>query len=164
MRFSATLALCAAPLALAGSLQLDLMKRGGAAVEVSSSSGSGESKKGTSNSNGGGNNVQISQSSTSITEVIVIWVNNGGNSATSTVNSMANVGAATAAAAAATHTVSLWDSTHKKKANVTKGYGRWWHKSCLHTRHPQRRSWRHGCFYFHEHQPHSYPIRFHYSL
>jgi hypothetical protein len=131
MRFSATLALCAVPLALAGSLQLDLMKRGGAAVEVATSnSGPGESKKGSDNSKSGGNNVQISQSSTSITEVIVIWVNNGGNSATSTVNSMANVG--TAAAAAATHTVSLQDSMHKKNANTIEGYGRWWHQSCLH--------------------------------
>jgi len=109
MRFSATLALCAAPLALAGSLQVDLMKRGAVGVEVASSSnsGSGVSKKGSENGKSGGNNIQISQSSTSVTEVIVIWVNNGGNAATSTVNSMANVG--TAGAAAATHTVSLQD-------------------------------------------------------
>lgn len=91
MRFSAALSLCAAPLALAGTLQADLVERGAVGVEVATEGKSGS-------------NVAISQSSTQVTEVIVIWVNDGGNSATSTVNSMQALG--TASAAAATHTVS----------------------------------------------------------
>ncbi|KAF4618118.1 hypothetical protein G7Y89_g14991 [Cudoniella acicularis] len=85
MRFSAALALCAAPLALAGSLQADLARRGSVGVEVQQS---GSSKD-----------------TTQITEIIVIWVNNGGNSQTSTVNSAASVSAGSAAAA--THQVTV---------------------------------------------------------
>ncbi|TVY50029.1 putative GPI-anchored cupredoxin [Lachnellula occidentalis] len=104
MKFSAALALCAAPLALAGSLQVDLMKRGAVSVEVSQggdSSGSQKSNAGSDSKNN--NNAAKGQSSSSITEVIILWVNNGGNAATSSVNSAQAVGTA----AAATHTVTV---------------------------------------------------------
>jgi len=105
MKFSAALALCAAPLALAGSLQVDLMKRGAVGVEVSSggSSGSQKSSSSSNKDSSGGS----SQSSTSITEVIILWVNNGGNSQTSTVNA---VGSSSGTAAAATHSVTVGGS------------------------------------------------------
>jgi hypothetical protein len=89
---SSVLALCAAPLALAGTLQDALVGRQAVGVEVQQSGGS------SGKSNVGG-------SSTSITEVIIIWVNNGGNSQTSTMNSAMAV-AGTAAASMQTHTVS----------------------------------------------------------
>jgi len=66
MRFSAVAALCAAPLALAGTLQADLAARG-VGIEEGLNSG----------------NVVLQSSS--ITEVIIIWVNNGGGSPTTTV-------------------------------------------------------------------------------
>jgi hypothetical protein len=90
MRFSAVAALCAAPLALAGTLQADLVARGvgieaeGVSVESNESRGKENSKnlsnKGDSR-NGGGNLVV----SNSITEIIIIWVNNGGGAPTTTI-------------------------------------------------------------------------------
>ncbi|TVY46565.1 putative GPI-anchored cupredoxin [Lachnellula cervina] len=107
MKFSSALTLCAAPLALAGSLQVDLMKRGAVGVEVSQESSSSGSQKSNAASNSKNNNNNAAkgnaQSSTSITEVIILWVNNGGNAATSSVNSAQAVGTA----AAATHTVTV---------------------------------------------------------
>ncbi|TVY34125.1 hypothetical protein LSUB1_G006211, partial [Lachnellula subtilissima] len=105
MKFSAALALCAAPLALASSLQVDLMKRGAVGVEVSQQSSSSGSQKSSSDSKNSNNNnaAKGQQSSTSITEVIILWVNNGGSATTSSVNSAQAVGTA----AAATHTVTV---------------------------------------------------------
>ncbi|TVY23750.1 putative GPI-anchored cupredoxin [Lachnellula hyalina] len=110
MKFSAALALCAAPLALASTLQVDLMKRGAVDVEVSQQSGSSGSQKSSSDSKSSNNNAAANnnaakgqQSSTSITEVIILWVNNGGSATTSSVNSAQAVGTA----AAATHTVTV---------------------------------------------------------
>jgi len=112
MRFSAITAVCAAPLALAGTLQADLFARGAVASEVGLSvdtgiSSGGNSKsnsnsKSSDNNNNGGNNVII-QEDTTINEVIIIWVNNGGGQATTTVTSTTTV--AGAAAVVATHTV-----------------------------------------------------------
>jgi hypothetical protein len=151
MRFSAITALCAAPLALAGTLHAELVARGvvgvEAGVQVSRSdamSGSGEpgnskssynsddyegsssynngdsssyNNGGSSSYNNGGSssynngdnydnngNNAIVQQSNSVTEVIVIWVNYGGNSATTVVNTAQAIASATAAAA--THSVS----------------------------------------------------------
>ncbi|TVY13340.1 putative GPI-anchored cupredoxin [Lachnellula arida] len=111
MKFSSALALCAAPLALAGSLQVDLMKRGAVGVEVSQQSGSSGSQKSNAASNSKNNNnnnnnaakANNGQSSTSITEVIILWVNNGGSSQTSSINSAQAVGTGTAPGA--THSV-----------------------------------------------------------
>lgn len=69
MRFSTIAALCAAPLALAASLDVGLVER----------------------------------ESITITEVIVIWINLGGESTTKTINTQSSVAAG--AAAAVTHTV-----------------------------------------------------------
>lgn len=102
MRFSTALSVCAAPLALASSLQAELFKRG--AVDVEVATGGGQSNSKNNNNNNNGNSIEVAQSSTSVTEVIIIWVNNGGNSATSTVNPPQALGT-TAGAAAATHTV-----------------------------------------------------------
>jgi plastocyanin len=112
MRFSAITAMCAAPLALAGTLQADLFARGAVGSEVGLSVdteiGSSGNSKSSSNSNSkssnnnGGNNVII-QEDTTINEVIIIWVNNGGGQATTTVTSTTTV--AGAAAVIATHTV-----------------------------------------------------------
>jgi plastocyanin len=88
MRFSAVVALCAAPLALAGTLQADLIARGAGHED---------------GANGGGNLVV---ESTSITEVIIIWVNNGGGAPTSTVQAQSTIaGAAAPPGSQATHTV-----------------------------------------------------------
>ncbi|RDL38047.1 uncharacterized protein BP5553_05480 [Venustampulla echinocandica] len=99
MRFSAGLALCAAPLALAGLLQAEMPKR---AVEVQVSNSNSNSRGGNGNGNGNGNN-RGNNNAVGVTEVIIVWVNNGGGAATNTVNSA--VAAATAGGAAATHTV-----------------------------------------------------------
>jgi len=122
MRFSAITAMCAAPLALAGTLQADLFARGAVGSEagvsvdtgISSSGNSKSSSDSSSNSdsksssnNGNSNNVII-QESTTINEVIIIWVNNGGGQATTTVTSTTTV--AGAAAVAATHTVTVGGS------------------------------------------------------
>lgn len=114
MRFSAIAAMCAAPLALAGTLQADLFARGTVGSEVglsvdtgissggNSKSSSDDNSKSSNNYNDGGNNIII-QESTTINEVIIIWVNNGGGQATTTVTSTTTV--AGAASVVATHTV-----------------------------------------------------------
>lgn len=97
MRFSTIAALCAAPLALAGTLQADLAARGAVGLEariadkdlmMDSSS------------------VNIEQS-VSVEDVLIIWVNNGGGAATSTVTDTVTV---TSGGTSATHSVSLTNS------------------------------------------------------
>jgi len=120
MRFSAVLSLCAAPLALAGTLQQDLVARGVKGLEVarsdsksggsdfSSGSKSDSSKSDYSKGSSGSDVVLVQQSITN--EVIVIWVNNGGGAATQTVTDTVTVtqnGGETAAAAVATHQVTV---------------------------------------------------------
>jgi len=129
MRFSAVTAFCAAPLALAGTLQQDLVARGAMGVEVGppqggpskqnnqkSNSNDNNNQKSNNNNNynggGNGNTVLIQQSQ--INEIVVIWVNNGGGAATSTVTDTVTVtaaggaqGTAGAAAAVATHQVTV---------------------------------------------------------
>jgi hypothetical protein len=117
MRFSAVAALCAAPLALAGTLQADLIARGAVGVEagvsvessVTESQGEKDSKSQSNgnNRNDGGNLAVESQSGASITEIIIIWVNNGGGAPTSTVQAQSTIaGAAAPPGSQATHTVS----------------------------------------------------------
>jgi len=112
MRFSAVVALCAAPLAFAGTLQADLVARGavgikaeGVSVESSAESRGNEKSKDSSsggNKKSGGNDV-----SNSVTEIIIIWVNNGGGAPTSTMKSQATFSLQQGAPAAAqTHNVS----------------------------------------------------------
>jgi hypothetical protein len=108
MRFAAVAALCAAPLALAGALQAEIVPRGALDLRTTGSDsgkGSGDSGKKDSqgNYNGGSNVVNVIQADASVTEIIVIWVNNGGGAATQTVGTTI---ATSGAAAAATHTVS----------------------------------------------------------
>jgi len=92
MRFSAVAALCAAPLALASSLQADLVARGALNAE----------KRNTVIVQESGN------SGSSTTEVIIVWVNNGGaGQATQTINSALSAIASSTIAAAATHTVTV---------------------------------------------------------
>ncbi|PSS27198.1 hypothetical protein M430DRAFT_130471 [Amorphotheca resinae ATCC 22711] len=95
MRFSAVATLCAAPLALAGTLQADLVERGAVELET-----------GISISNGKGGNSKSSGSS--VDEIIVIWVNEGGGAATSTVtNTVTVTDASGTSAAKATHSVTV---------------------------------------------------------
>jgi hypothetical protein len=108
MRFSVVTALCAAPLALAGTLQAELVARGAMAGSENKQIAN-DPKAGPQNSNSKANNnigqTQIVQSTTE--EVIIIWFNNGGTAATSTVTNTVTVtaqaaaGAATAAGSAA---------------------------------------------------------------
>jgi len=95
MRFSAIAALCVAPLALATSLQADLVARGAVSAEANSNAG---------------NTVVVQESGlTSTTEVIIIWVNNGGGAATQTINSaQTTIGSSTISAA--THEVTVGGS------------------------------------------------------
>lgn len=93
MRFSAVAALCAAPVVLASSLQADLVARGAVIAEGAK----------------GGNSITVQEvGAVSSTEVIVIWVNNGGGAATKTVTETQTViGSSTIAPAAIqTHNVS----------------------------------------------------------
>ena len=109
MRFSVITALCAAPLAFAGTLQADLAARGAVGLEarvagsdVSSSKDTG-SKSSNSNSNSKSDNNVLIEQSTTVNEVIIIWVNNGGGAATSTVTDTVTV---TGGGSPATHSVS----------------------------------------------------------
>lgn len=96
MRFSAVAAMCAAPLALASSLQADLVARG--ALDAEKRNTVVVQQSGNNGNNGG---------SSSSTEVIVIWVNNGGaGQATQTINSaMSTIASSTISAATQTVTV-----------------------------------------------------------
>jgi len=120
MKITTIAALCAAPLALAGTLDMDLRSRGLLQdrndIIIATESSQTSSSKGGKDDNsknappqgkvsppGGNNNADITTiTTTGETEVILIWVNEGGGAATSTVNAAA---AATANAAAATQTV-----------------------------------------------------------
>lgn len=81
MRYSAVAALCAAPLALAGMLQAEVIPRG---LQAREKQGGG----------GGKEAVQL----VSTTTIIIVWVNPGGGAPTSQVHP-------TQAQPAATHTV-----------------------------------------------------------
>jgi len=124
MRFSVVAALCAAPLALAGTLQAELVGRGVVGLEHRSESSSSKESGAKSSSSGskssntdskfsGNTVVNVVQSINE--EVIIIWVNNGGGAATQTVTNTVTVTAGTngAAAAIATHQVrfSFWRKT-----------------------------------------------------
>ncbi|PBP21734.1 serine-threonine rich protein [Diplocarpon rosae] len=102
MKFPAITALCAAPLALAGSFDADLYARGTVESPLALRK---EHLGGSSRGSAGGNgniNVNIGQS-TSITEVIIIWINQGGNAQTQTFATTIPVAAMPTAIA--THTV-----------------------------------------------------------
>ncbi|KAG9234817.1 hypothetical protein BJ875DRAFT_440943 [Amylocarpus encephaloides] len=109
MRFTTVLALCAAPLAMAGTPQDGLFVRTEMAMKESKpeegkmgeaampAEGSKSMKEGEA-----GSNVHVAvEGGSSKTEIIIIWVNNGGGEATKTMNTPAGTGAA----AAATHSV-----------------------------------------------------------
>lgn len=109
MRTSAIAALCIAPLALAGSLDAGLRSRGkvserdGLALPRGyHSDGHHSSSKDESFSSSNDNSEISSITQVSETEVILIWLNEGGSATTNTVNSVA---AATASLATQTHIV-----------------------------------------------------------
>jgi hypothetical protein len=145
MRFSTITALCAAPLALAGTLQADLAARGAVGVEVSASSqditkssSNKDSNKDSNQDNKGSNSgSNVIEESTTIDEVIIIWVNEGGGAATSTVTNTVTVTAdGTSGTAAATHSVSQFVSFRPELyTNSLKGYRWWFSWTCLHARH-----------------------------
>lgn len=127
MRFSAVVALCAAPLALAGSF--DLLRAREANLMRRQESVQVQAAKGGNN----GASVEVKQSNngnTQVTEIIIIWVNQGGNAATSTVNSaMTQTGGA--AVSGATHTVSTSIFSSTRNANICTGRCRRCRRSCL---------------------------------
>lgn len=90
MRSSVIAALCAAPLALAGNLQHDLVGRGVVTPELAERSSELVVRA---------NDITIVQAKSE--DVIIIWTNNGGGAATKTVTEVQTV----TQAAAATHTV-----------------------------------------------------------
>ncbi|KAH8596493.1 Cupredoxin [Bisporella sp. PMI_857] len=101
MKYSAVAVLCAAPLVLAGSFFADLTARGQAELEVRSNH---ESEKKESN------NKEVTVVEATNSDIIIIWVNNGGGAATQTITETKTVTAGAtegAAAAAATHTVTV---------------------------------------------------------
>lgn len=110
MKFCAIAALCTAPLALAGTLQADLAARGAVEMEarragkdmMMDSSKDGMGPQGNSRGSNSESGVIIEQSVTA--DVLIIWVNNGGGAATSTVTDTVTV---TAGGTSATHSVSL---------------------------------------------------------
>lgn len=103
MRFSAIATLAAAPLALANSLQSDLSARGLVDRQVDVTVEQGDASTLSSLASQG-----ISVASGSATEIILIWVNNGGGAPTQTINAMSSV--AGASASAATHNVTVGGS------------------------------------------------------
>jgi len=116
MKITAFAALCAAPLALAGTLDSSVRREviGERNDFVVGAKNGGKSEKPSnskdSSNSGGNDNSQISSiTSTETTEVILIWVNAGDNAATSTVNSAAATSAVSASAA--THTVAVGGAT-----------------------------------------------------
>lgn len=121
MRISAIAAVCTAPLALAGTLDMELRNRGSLSErdgglseiisDLSGSSSKGEDSEksssyssSSSGSSGGNDNSQITTiEQIESTEVILIWLNAGADATTTTINSAA---ATMASTAAATYTVS----------------------------------------------------------
>ncbi|RFU25193.1 hypothetical protein B7463_g11140, partial [Scytalidium lignicola] len=97
MKFSAIVALCAAPLALAGVLKAEVVPRkNDDSIQFVGGGGGGSKSSGKSSGS-----VVIQENI--INEVIIIWVNNGGDATTQTVNSASAVNSA--AGVAQTHTV-----------------------------------------------------------
>jgi hypothetical protein len=104
MRFSAVAALCAAPLVLAGAINQPAPRMSNQGIEVSVQDGNSKSSdsKGSDNGNSGSSK----SSASSVDEVIIIWVNEGGGAATSTVtNTVTVTDASGTSAAKATHSV-----------------------------------------------------------
>jgi len=113
--------LCAAPLALAGTLQADLVGRGVVDLEhrsesfesspnkaSGSKSSSSQKSSGSKSSNSNEDTTVLNVVQSVNEEVIIIWVNNGGGAATQTVTNTVTVTAGSngaAAAAVATHSV-----------------------------------------------------------
>jgi hypothetical protein len=123
MRFSTIAALCAAPFALATSLEDGLVMRG--AME---SSDKNSEKNNNDNNNKGGKDVVVAASETvSITQVIVIWVNLGGTATTQTINTVTE----TAGAAAVTHTVSFIVCWYELERLIDLGHCWWKCWTCL---------------------------------
>jgi len=120
MKVAAVAALCAAPLAFAGSLDMNLRSRGlledrnsivlgsTETSEIGQGKKSHDSSKDSQQAKNNNDNEITSIQSTDTTEVILIWVNAGADAATSTINSAAM---ATQNAAAATHTVIVGGSS-----------------------------------------------------
>jgi len=126
MRISSIAALCAAPLALAGTVDMDMQIRGALAARNGLNVGSegpqsnnqkdynsgqngnsnngqnGDKNNGQNGNNSGQNNNNAVIEQTETTEIIILWVNPGDGAATTTINSAA---ASTVAATAATTTV-----------------------------------------------------------
>lgn len=97
--------MCAAPLALASSLQAELVARGAVGAErragAKAAAGVNVAAAGAAN----GNSITVQEAgAVSSTEVIIIWVNQGAGAATQTINSAASTISSTAVAAA-THSV-----------------------------------------------------------
>ncbi len=160
MRFSAIAALCAAPLALAGALQAEIVARGALDLRTEGSDSGKKDSKG--NDNGGNNAVNVIQPDASVTEIIIIWVNNGGGAATQTVGTTMST---SGGAAAATHTVSrVLNIPENSFANDCKGHGWWRCRSRLQPRHPQRCYGRYGYLPIHVNEPHRHTIAFRYPL
>ncbi|KAL2073157.1 hypothetical protein VTL71DRAFT_10481 [Oculimacula yallundae] len=111
MRFSVITALCAAPLALAGSLQAELVSRGSVDSELNVRTehlGGPKAEPAKVVVEGPGKAKEIVQAApggkaASVTEVIIIWINAGNNAETKTVTS--TVAGLAPPAAVATHTV-----------------------------------------------------------
>lgn len=126
MKWSAVLAVCAAPFALGGILDVDIVGRA-----------DGKGKDSKDSVIVGGNVV-----STATTEIIIIWVNNGNGAPTETINSQVSASATSAAAAAATHQVSFHlKSVVASLVLQSKGYRRWSRRTCLYTRHNTSCCW-----------------------
>jgi len=93
MRFSAITALCAAPLALAGTLQADLVARGAVDTELNVRTNH-ESSKSEGSSKGSNQVIHAGSSNAQVTEVIIIWINAGNNAATQTVGAFGGIAGA----------------------------------------------------------------------
>ena len=124
MRFSAITALCAAPLALASTLQADLVARGAVGLEarVPGQETPAKGSKDSSNDNKGNSGNIVLEQSTTVNEVIIIWVNNGGGAATSTVTDTVTV---TSGGTAATHSVRKKFQIWGRDADIMEGRC-WW--------------------------------------
>lgn len=162
MRFSAITTLCAAPLALAGTLEAGLAGRGLMAkreapnVQVLQGQAgvAAAAAQGVSIGQGGAISVNAAAGVTT-TEIIIVWVNNGGGAPTQTVNSAA---AAAANPSSATHTVCLSKSRQDRNTDQRIGCRWWLPRTCLQPRASCRCHWRYGYLRVPVDQPHSNPI------
>jgi plastocyanin len=108
MRFSVITAVCAAPLALAGSLEANLAARGAVeVVEVNSNSNQIQNGNTRLNKNNNNNPANFVLQNVQSTEVIIIWANAGAGAATTTINQPVTVTQTVAGVASAAST-----STH----------------------------------------------------